>query len=89
MRNKYPGRCYRCGQQVEAGAGHFERTANGWRTQHAECAIAYRREECPRCGKPAVSPPGRGFLPGDYEQHKGRRWHPACWRAEQAARLEV
>ena len=43
MRNRYPGTCYRCGQRVEAGAGHFERHGGGWRTQHAECAIAYRR----------------------------------------------
>jgi len=42
MRNRYPGTCYRCGQRVEAGAGHFERHNGGWRTQHAECAIAYR-----------------------------------------------
>lgn len=45
MRNRYPGNCYRCGERVEAGAGHFEKimgVTRGWRTQHAECAIAYR-----------------------------------------------
>ncbi len=42
MRNRYPGICYRCGERVEPNAGHFERHAGGWRTQHAECAIAYR-----------------------------------------------
>lgn len=42
MRNRYPGICYRCSERVEAGAGHFERHNGGWRTQHAECAIAYR-----------------------------------------------
>lgn len=48
MRNQHPGTCYRCGQRVEAGAGHFEkvfRPAPGqpkWRVQHAGCAIVYR-----------------------------------------------
>lgn len=42
MRNKFPGVCYRCGQRVEAGDGHFERHDRGWRTQHATCAIEYR-----------------------------------------------
>lgn len=42
MRNKYPGRCYRCGTNVAVGQGHFERFAGGWRTQHATCAIAFR-----------------------------------------------
>jgi hypothetical protein len=42
MRNRYPGTCYRCGTRVEAGEGHFERSGNSWKIQHAECAIAYR-----------------------------------------------
>lgn len=42
MRNKYPGICYRCGKQVDARAGHFERYQGGWRLQHATCAIKYR-----------------------------------------------
>ena len=42
MRNKHPGKCYRCGEHCAAGAGHFERIGNGWRVQHAECAIKYR-----------------------------------------------
>lgn len=42
MRNQYPGTCYRCGQHVEAGAGHFERFFGQWRVQHATCAIQYR-----------------------------------------------
>lgn len=42
MRNKYSGTCYRCGERVEVGAGHFERHAGGWRTQHASCAIKHR-----------------------------------------------
>lgn len=42
MRNAYPGICYRCGETVKTGAGHFERKGLGWRVQHAECAIKYR-----------------------------------------------
>lgn len=42
MRNRFPGICYRCGELVEAGAGHFERHNSEWRTQHAVCAIEYR-----------------------------------------------
>ena len=48
MRNKYPGICYRCGKRVEAGKGHFEKIIgekNGWRVQHAECAIKFRRKK--------------------------------------------
>lgn len=42
MRNRYPGVCYRCGETVAPGDGHFERFAGGWRTQHANCAILWR-----------------------------------------------
>ena len=55
MRNRHPGACYRCGKQVAAYAGHFERVtsqrlaelgaprqASRWLTQHAECAIQWR-----------------------------------------------
>lgn len=45
MRNRYPGTCYRCGQTVGKGNGHFEKvkgTRNQWRVQHANCAIKYR-----------------------------------------------
>lgn len=45
MRNKYPGKCYRCGQPVGPGDGHFERITGGWRVQHAECAIQYRHTD--------------------------------------------
>ena len=41
-RNKYPGICYRCGQNVAVGDGHFERFRGSWRTQHASCAIEFR-----------------------------------------------
>ncbi len=44
MRNRFAGKCYRCGQLVEAGAGHFERHKGGWRVQHASCAITHRRK---------------------------------------------
>lgn len=45
MRNKYPGICYRCGEMVNKGAGHFERIkGGGWRVQHAECAIKHRNK---------------------------------------------
>ena len=42
MRNKYAGPCYRCGEMVAPGEGHFERYQGGWRTQHAACAILWR-----------------------------------------------
>lgn len=45
MRNKFPGKCYRCGTWVEKGAGHFERYMGSWRTQHAACAIKARDEK--------------------------------------------
>lgn len=45
MRNKFPGTCYRCGKPVAAGAGHFERNAGRWRTQHADCAIIARNQK--------------------------------------------
>lgn len=45
MRNKYPGKCYRCGQNVGPGDGHFERIAGGWRVQHAGCAIHFRNKK--------------------------------------------
>ena len=47
MRNQYPGICYRCGERVEAGDGHFERHDHGWRTQHADCAIRWRGKPAP------------------------------------------
>jgi len=42
VRNNYPGKCYRCGERVEPGEGHFERMGRHWRVQHAECAIKFR-----------------------------------------------
>lgn len=54
-RNKYPAKCYRCGKQVEAGQGHYERASGSrrialnappktpfWIAQHAGCAIRWR-----------------------------------------------
>ena len=49
MRNKFADSCYRCGENVKMGEGHFERYAGKWRTQHASCAIQYRG-----CGDPVV-----------------------------------
>jgi len=45
MRNKFAGPCYRCGETVKAGEGHFERTAGGWRTIHAQCVLEQRAEK--------------------------------------------
>ena len=45
MRNRYKGTCYRCGLEVAAGDGHFERYKGKWLTQHATCAILYRGTE--------------------------------------------
>lgn len=43
MRNRFAGTCYRCGEHVAPGDGHFERLiGRGWRVQHATCAIKYR-----------------------------------------------
>ncbi len=47
MRNRYAGKCYRCGAVVAPGDGHFERFNGGWRTQHASCAIAFRGKTDP------------------------------------------
>lgn len=55
MRNQYPGTCYRCGENVPAGEGHFERNHQppfGWRVQHAECAIEFRGTDV---GKPGAT----------------------------------
>lgn len=46
-RNRYPGMCYRCGDLVAAGNGHFERNGFGWRVQHADCAIQWRGKVAP------------------------------------------
>lgn len=42
MRNKYEGKCYRCGKIVKPKEGHFERHNGSWRVQHANCAIVNR-----------------------------------------------
>lgn len=50
MRNEYPGTCYRCGDPVAAGEGHFERQRGAgrkWRLQHADCAIRWRGQPPP------------------------------------------
>ena len=65
MRNRYPGICYRCGETVAVGEGHFEKhqTASGkWRTQHADCAIRWRGKPAPTMAeaKAARQPRARG-----------------------------
>ena len=40
MRNRYPGKCYKCGKPVEPGEGYFERHKGGWRVQHVGCKDA-------------------------------------------------
>ncbi|WP_158674526.1 hypothetical protein [Trabulsiella odontotermitis] len=45
MRNRFPGKCYRCGKLVEKGKGHFERNAGGWRVIHVECVLEQRKEK--------------------------------------------
>lgn len=55
VRNRYPGTCDRCGDEVKAGQGHFEYQnypGNRWPqmarlrsvplVQHASCAITYK-----------------------------------------------
>jgi hypothetical protein len=57
MRNRFRGVCYRCGGIVEPGAGHFERQAGRWLTQHAACAIRYRGTPVGKT-EPLPPPPG-------------------------------
>jgi len=53
MRNKHPGTCFRCGESVGVGEGHFQKVTSidrkkwpdirgQWQVQHAGCAIKYR-----------------------------------------------
>lgn len=47
MRNKYSGLCYRCGEIVEKGQGHFEKNAKPpakWKLQHASCCLKAKHE---------------------------------------------
>lgn len=37
MRNQYPGKCYRCGCNVETGRGIFERIGHKWALKHEDC----------------------------------------------------
>lgn len=51
MRNRYPGKCYFCNDNVAAGAGHFERIPSsisgkgGWQVIHAECVFKNREKK--------------------------------------------
>ncbi len=51
MRNRYAGKCYRCGKTVDVGKGHFERYNGGWLTIHAECVLLQRKEKMKQGGK--------------------------------------
>lgn len=65
MRNQYPGTCYRCGDEVAAGDGHFERTLDRfkkWRLQHASCAIRFRGTDV---GKPGETEKRERFALGN------------------------
>lgn len=37
-RNRYPGYCYKCGEYVPIGYGHFERYKGSWRIKCVKCA---------------------------------------------------
>lgn len=53
MRNRFAGKCYRCGKTVEVGAGFFEKvdrkrlaalgfhTTAAFITQHKECSVKW------------------------------------------------
>ena len=70
MRNKFRGVCYRCGEVVEKGEGHFEKIrrnhvrapgeAGKWRLQHAECAIEFAGTQTGRPGHPKGERPKSG-----------------------------
>jgi len=47
-RNAHPGACYRCGEWVKAGDGHFERYSGGWRVQHSKCTNYHRKADAPK-----------------------------------------
>lgn len=73
MRNRHPGRCYRCGMTVMVGAGHFERhdsPGGKWRVQHADCATRWR-------GKPAPT----------MAEARAAHEHPKYMRREQQAAM--
>ena len=36
-RNKYEGKCYRCGETVKPGDGYYERHNGKFRVQHVKC----------------------------------------------------
>lgn len=48
MRNKFPGLCFRCGDAVPAGRGHFQRLAGRWVVRCLKCVgkgnVARHRE---------------------------------------------
>lgn len=75
MRNRFPGKCYRCGCRVDVGAGHFEKLCSGgWRVQHASCAIKYRgtsvgneQRDADRARYAAIAGRASAATPSDFE----------------------
>lgn len=49
MRNKHAGLCYKCGENVEADTGYFERHKDKWRVQHVRCHLVPERGHCTEC----------------------------------------
>jgi hypothetical protein len=37
MRNRFAGRCFRCGCEVKAGEGHFQRDSGKWLVRCKSC----------------------------------------------------
>jgi hypothetical protein len=51
MRNQFSGFCFRCGDSVRPGDGHFQKAGSGnrvkWLVQHKDCAIRWRGAKPP------------------------------------------
>lgn len=83
VRNKYPGVCYRCGEVVEPGAGHFEKLpGGGWRVQHADCAIKWR-------GIPDAVTLERNFLMRKRRENRDEDIAKGTGKAAQRARKRI
>lgn len=48
MRNRYPGKCYKCGCDVPVGFGFFERHKGHWRVQCVKCCDGRNVKETDR-----------------------------------------
>ena len=64
-RNRYAGYCYRCGQYVPVGYGHFERHNGRWLIKCVKCAsgrIVTDNDPCViRARKLAAQDTGKGL----------------------------